>query len=105
MSSNVIFTIYALSLQRQWRSIIQQECYGCEFNRCSQLDHDVCCMMESEQQLSMYFNTAMNNTNDDDIIEEIVSLTTLEKSEAQSLLSLVKSDESALKLFLVKHLM
>ena len=62
-------------------------------------------MMESEQQLSMYFNTAMNNTNDDDIIEEIVSLTTLEKSEAQSLLSLVKSDESALKLFLVNYLM
>ena len=42
---------YALHLVDMIPTVTRELCYGCEFNRPSQLDHDVCLMMEENERI------------------------------------------------------
>lgn len=43
--------------------LIRNDCYGCQYNRDSQLDHDVCAMMSSEERMNIYFDKACQQMN------------------------------------------
>ena len=72
MSEQTSFSIYACSLRKQWLSTIQRDCYGCEFDRPSQLDHDKCCMLEPEEQLESYYYQARLAVDEDAILAIIM---------------------------------
>ena len=101
MSEQTSFSIYACSLRKQWLSTIQRDCYGCEFDRPSQLDHDKCCMLEPEEQLEAYYYRARLAVDEDAILAIIVMETGESYLRSEQLLKEVKDNHEALRRYLL----
>ena len=104
MSEQTSFSIYACSLRKQWLSTIQRDCYGCEFDRSSQLDHDKCCMLELEEQLETYYYQARLAVNEDAILAIIMMETGETHLRSEQLLKQAKDNHSALRQYLLRGL-
>ena len=102
MSEQTSFSIYASSLHKQWLSTIQRDCYGCEFDRPSQLDHDKCCMLEPEEQLENYYYQAWLAVNEDAILAIIMMETGETRLRSEQLLKQAKDNHSALRQYLLR---
>ena len=72
-SSNVIFMdsyfdfIYAKAMHECLPTIIRENCYGCEVDHPSQLQHH-CLMYDREESIYMYFEELLSAVNEDDIL-------------------------------------
>ncbi|XP_033103520.1 uncharacterized protein LOC117106269 isoform X2 [Anneissia japonica] len=55
MAKEILETIYLEEFLLSLRNLIKLECYGCEFDRPSQIDHDICLMMTPHEQMTMFF--------------------------------------------------
>ena len=101
MSEQTSFSIYACSLRKQWLSTIQRDCYGCEFDRPSQLDHDKCCMLEPEEQLESYYYQARLAVDEDAILAIIMMETGETRLRSEQLMKQAKDNHEALRRYLL----
>lgn len=96
------FNIYASALRKQWHYIIRRECYGCEFDRPSQLDHDKCCMMDLGEQLVCFYEMAKQSTDEDYVIVEIMAATGMTEDQAVNCVLAMKDNDTPLKNYLLQ---
>ena len=56
---------YAKQLVNKIKSLLTEKCYGCQVSHPSQIHHDVCLMMTTEEQITLTYDEAVNRMNDD----------------------------------------
>ena len=54
---------YAKQLVHKIKSLLAEKCYGCQVSHPSQLQHDVCLMMSTEEQISLTYDEAVDRMN------------------------------------------
>lgn len=59
--------VYAKALYEQLGKIVKQECYGCEVDHPSQVQHS-CVMHDSDEHVGMYFDLLLAAVNEDLIL-------------------------------------
>ena len=60
---------YAFNLKPYVDKTVKTLCYGCEVDHPSQVQHNVCCMMEPEEQISYCLSFAVHLMEDTTIVE------------------------------------
>ena len=76
----------ALLLQR----LIPQKCFGCQVDHPSQMQHDVCLMMEPEEQVDTYFHEVLSMLNEELVLDFWHHLLTFELEPAAFHLEYIK---------------
>ena len=59
---------YAKALNAVLDSVIQRKCYGCQFSRPSQLDHDVCLIEDVVEQVDICLETCLERICEDELL-------------------------------------
>ena len=65
---------YASQLERYLDEAARGLCFGCEFNSLSQLDHDVCVMMEEEERVTRCLSVCLDMINESLVLENFVAV-------------------------------
>lgn len=55
----LLIITYAEELRVLLKNIVEKKCFGCQYARPSQREHDVCIMTEFEDQVDLYFFDAL----------------------------------------------
>ena len=55
---------YAIHLKPLISKVIHEECYGCQVDHPSQIQHNVCLMMEEEEQIRLCLKKALMRVNE-----------------------------------------
>ena len=54
-----LMKVYALHIHKLMPSVIKKKCFGCEMGRDSQLDHDICQMMDVDERVKYCLQDAV----------------------------------------------
>ena len=60
-----MYETYAKELAKHIGDLSVEKCYGCQFSRPSQTDHDICLMTPYSELLDLYITEAMSRLDKD----------------------------------------
>ena len=63
---SAIKTPFGRAVFRRFLEMLKEDCFGCKNDRNSQIEHDVCLMMDSGAQVIAYFDYAYDDILDSD---------------------------------------
>lgn len=61
--------VYAGFIAFTLRRLLPEKCYGCQVDHPSQVQHDVCLMMEPEEQVNIYFQEVLSMLNEEAVLD------------------------------------
>ena len=64
---------YALHIEEHMDPVIQKLCYGCQVNHPSQIEHNVCVMMEEEQQIEFCLSECVKMIDESELMSMFIS--------------------------------
>lgn len=57
-AKKLLLEAYVEEMEGCMKKVVSEKCYGCQVDHPSQRQHDVCLMMEAEERLELFFDTA-----------------------------------------------
>ena len=70
---------YAVYLKRVIPDVAKELCYGCQVNHPSQVQHDVCLMMDDEERIDYCLEMAMTLLNESKVLKLFRRVSSLDK--------------------------
>lgn len=70
---NCLCRAFALCMVNPFDRIIHKNCFGCEYNRLSQREHDVCLMLSPEEKVDCFFEIVMEDLEENELIDHFKS--------------------------------
>jgi hypothetical protein len=65
-----LVTCFAKHLENTMRDMIKKDCYGCQIDHPSQIQHDKCMMMSQEEKLDNYLNEAWSLISEEAVLHQ-----------------------------------
>ena len=63
-----LVSCFAQHLEDKMKDMIKNDCYGCQVDHPSQIQHDKCMMMSQEEKLDEYLNEAWSLISEEDVL-------------------------------------